>query len=311
MNICLYKDRTYKIIKKDKDISRKLKDTKYIIVDIATFMKGPTHTLVKPKFYNETNDKVTLNLSVSYRSPDCPGNDISNFEYSLNADSLNTRYNIYPLMNQMMVFNDFKYEMDVIDTEINIDTIEIYFDNNKTTISVNEDLEDNDISNIFKKLKMITSVISLGGDHIILKNGKWEETTSIPKLFDYILYNTVDSESLYLLDMMQYEILTSITKCTISMYRNFDYELFFDENDMTNPDEDNYLCSQNISQLLDICLYFPQYLELEKLIYDNAMRINIEIETKYKTYELNISEKEYRKEYQLSLFDIINKILSL
>lgn len=310
MNICLFKDKSYKIVKNAKIINKYLNDIKYIVLDISTFMKGPTHTIVKPKYYNDGEKDVVVKMNVSYSFPDCPGDDITTFKYTLKIDSPNSRYNVYPLMNQMMAFNGFKYDSNIIDSEINIDFIELCFNDLNEEIVIDEDTEEEDISKIFKELKMLTNESTLKKKHIILDKGEWFNTNHIPKKFDYILYNISGIETLYLLSYKEFMILKNINMCTIKMFRKYRYENSLNYAD-EEVDEDNSLDSTNVNEILEMCLYFPQYIELEKIIYSNTMHLEIELETDYRKYRVYISEKEYRDNYQLSLFDIINKIISM
>jgi len=310
MNIILNKDGTYEIIKNEAKIERSIKNAKYIIIDISTALKGPVCTLIKPKYLSSEKVDCQIDLLLIYAATDCPASDTSTFHYSLPLDSINHRYNIYPLMKQMIDFNYYKCEFDIVDTEITIDNISVLFDG-KVAIEINEDIMDEYIDKTFKQLKLITSVLELEDEnHIILKNNKWYASSEIPTHFDYILYNIKGNESLYLLTEKQFNRFCLIDSVSIKMYRCYDDITYHKSTTDVFEDEDNYITTTGISNILTSCLYFPQYIELEKNIYNSKMALTISIETPIKIYNLKITEKEFNNN-PIELFNIINKLLQL
>lgn len=309
MNIILKDNETYEIIKNESKIKNKLEDAKYVVVDISTPLKGPVHTIVKPKHLSDEKMDCNVDLLVLYAAVDCPASDTSSFHYPLPVDNLSHRYNIYPLISQMIDFNYYKSMFDIVDTEITIENITITFSEG-TTVEINEDMLDEYVEKIFKKLKLITSVKDLELEHIILKGNKWYKSTSIPKQFDYILYNIKGNESMYLLSEKQFNRLCLIDELSIKMYGRYEYYLDFNTNDDKFEEEDNYINAVGINDILSSCLYFPQYIELEKSIYQSRMALKISLETFVKTFNLVITEKEFN-ENPIQLFNIINKLLQL
>lgn len=309
MNIILNNDGSYELIKKGSKIDNRMDNAKYVVVDISTPLKGPIHTIIKPKYFSNEKLDCKVDLLVLYAAVDCPASDTSTFHYSLLLDNLNHRYNIYPLIQQMIDFNFYKSEFAIIDTEITIINITITFDNN-TIIEINEDTMDENLQEIFKKLKLLTSVSKLDNNHIILKNNKWYASDVIPLHFDYIIYNIKESESMYLLTEKQFNRLCIIDELSITMYGRYGYYLDFNKTTDIFDAEDNYINAHGIANILRSCLYFPQYIELEKFIYHSKMVLKILVDTFIKTYNLVVTDEEFDNN-PIQLFNIVNKLLQL
>lgn len=311
MNIGLLKDGTYTLYKKIDKVMDDLSELKYMIFDISTSLKGPVHTLVKPKYISNEKLDCSVDITVLYASFDCPSSDTTTIQYNLPIDKISNRYNIYPLIKQMWDFNYYKDYMDIVDTALTIVNISLKIGNN--IIEINEDISENEIEKIFKSYKIITNVISLKEKHIILYKNKWFLSKTIPNKFDFILYNLKTNESLYLLSYNQYKRFEDIYSFSIQMFDRWhveDYDnITYGENyDYIDPD--NYIDSDNLTSILESCLYFPQYIELEKYIYHNKMGVVLNIETSVKNFSLLVSEKEF-VEYPIKVFDIINKIIQM
>ncbi len=307
----LLKDGSYTIFKKESELIKRCSkdEVRYIILDISTPLKGPVHTLVKPKHLSTNEVECHVDLYILYAAEDCPSSDASTFNYMLSADNVNSRYNIYPLIKQMIDFNYYKNNMDLIDSEITIENISISLEDKN--IEINEEVSDKYIDKSFKDSRLITSVYnSVGESHVILKNGKWYATISIPMEFDFILFNMKSSESMYLLSYKEYLTFNSIISVTIKIFGKCEDDYDTLQYGELYETEDNYIQASDIYSILETCLYFPQYVELERMICNSRMALVIELESITRSCKLLITEKEYDVN-TIKIFDIFNKLLYL
>lgn len=312
MNVGLMKNHNVKFYKKDKKILKDIDEIKYLLVNISTPLKGRLYTLAKSKDVHDIKDDdiCEIDMDISYANVDVPCCDSTVLKSRIPIKSINNKFCIYPLLNEMYHFNYVKNEFIYIDNCINIDFIRFKLKNINIEID-NEDVDDVEINKIFKKHNMRTYLADVTGtNHIIIDNGKWYFSKKIPKVFDYILYN-LHSESTYLLTYDEYIRLYTIEDLIIKIWDKTIYsEYEYIQNDINEIDCTNYIESKGVGNILEyVFLYFPQLIEMEKTIYKSKLSLEIIIETKYKNYRLSIAEKEVSE--GLCLFDIILKLLKM
>lgn len=312
MYIALNNDGTYKVYKKLDKLYKHLSYIKYIILEISTDLKGEIYTIIDAMNINVEYGDIEVKLDVEYESVDCPCNDTSSFYSLINIDNIERYYSIYPLIKQMLIYNYFMDNFMYDGPNINIVGISLYSDKFNITLD-SYNMSDGKITKIFKKLRMDTCVskITKYTKFLILKNGEWYVSESIPKHFDYVGIEMIGTESMYLLTEKQYKLLSSIVSLTIQMRDETIYDdgYFEDLVDSRDGNELLYFTTNKLAVILQSCLFFPQMLLLEHKVYNSTVSLEITVETKDVNYELTISEKEAK--YGICLFDILNKLLTI
>lgn len=306
--ICLNHDGTYKKINKVEKILKHKNEIVWYLIDISTKLKGPVYTISKTLSLDKIN-MIKILLTIVYNVEDCPYSDASTLHYTINIDTIEKFYSIYPLINQMMTYNMYRENFYLVSKDIIISNIEIEADN--TIIEIDENDEDYMITKAFKRLNMTTSVYKLMGVKFIILDNKnhWYISKDIPDDFYKIGLHVIGTESLYLLSRKQFIRLSSIKSMTI----NIGYDI---ENDCKVYDDESYILEDNtidcnsIEAILSTCMFFPQMMSLERAVYDVSSEITIDIDLyNGNNYHLSITEKEARN--PIFLFDIINKIIQI
>lgn len=314
MNIALFKNGTYQIFKDFKQITKYMQDIKYYLFDISTDLKGPVYTLVhkvNTEFINHT--KLDVCLCIEYNNIDLPFSDLESFNYPYVVDSMNSAYGLYPLICQMSMFNFFQenqYESN--EAMILIATITINDGNQKLEIDyMNEELSI--IKNNFKSLGLLTHTDKVYHknsvndylntySNLIITKSKWYFSDKVPNTFEYIGLYVISTESLYLLTYEEYHQLLKISYLNIQFF------------DVSSDGTDDYITdiaieSNDIEQILQFCLFVPQYVLLDQRLENrNIGKIRIYIELGKRKIDIVASFDEIDK-FGLSLFNIINTII--
>lgn len=321
MNIGLLEDNSVKFYKNDKKMIKDIPNIKYVLLDISTALKGPIYTLIRAKDIPITQEELDLckvKLNVTYVDSDAPFENSGSLVSEIPIKNISNRFSIYPLLEEFYYFNFIKESFLYIDNFINVYGVSVFIKENEIEID-NEETEEDEIYKIFKDLKLKTFLQEItDGKCIIISDKKWYfvKNKNIPKVFDYIIYNT-GRESAYLLSYKEYLRLKSIENIEIKMRFNFNQEdeymeIIYDDENYTGLllDCDNKISIKDIDDILDsLFLFFPQAIQLERIIYGIGISLEIEIETKFKNYKLSITEKEVGD--GLCLFKIINKLLTM
>jgi hypothetical protein len=321
MNISLLNDGKFKILKNKYHIYNLIYDTKYLVMDISTALKGKTCTLIdvskKPIniFKKDMFDLLGVEIELEYGAVDTPMDSEPPIKSIILFNSIEKIFSVYPLVKQMFGLNYFK-EVRLSTDYILLFIRSILVKSKVSDIKFNCDDLDGKVGKYFKKLNIKTDVDNtLDPDqHIILKEGMWHISKDIPNKFDYILYHIIDIETLYILTEKQYNRFLSIKYLNVYLYDNSKYdeiEDYFGINDECLEDNMIYdMSCSDINSILETCVYLPQLIELERFIFNKNFHVVIELQTKYMTYKLDITEEETRKN-GICLFKIINKLLQM
>ena len=323
MIIALLYDGRYKIYKNFEDVS--IPKVKYLVIDNSTILKGKTYTIIDASKIKDDGIRklgfMDLSMSISYAGIDTPCCNETTLQSNISLNGFEKVYSIYPLIKQLFSFNIYKDSYLSIDNMLSIDSITIKTkDKNKYLICDNLEIDDCDdllIKKWFNDFNLKTDVYNLLGsdNHLILKNGKWYIDKHIPQKFDYIGYNLPDIETIYLLKEKQFSRLSLIKNISIDIYDRTDYSEIYGDYEYSEPhyideDFDNRLSCSSIEEFLQSCVYFPQLIELEKLIYGKNIALGITLSTPFLNYNLHITEEETRVN-GICLFKIINKLLQM
>lgn len=311
MYIALNKDGTYRQYKNIEKIYKDSHDVKYIIIENSTDLKGELYTIIDALNIKIERGDINVEIDVSYDCADCPCSDETSFKSNINIDNIERYYSIYPLLKQMMVYNyfidDFMYEGPVI----NINTVRLISDNFK--VIIDNKTSDEDINKIFKKLNMDTCVskVTRHTRFLILKDNMWFVSRDVPKHFDYIGVEVIGAESMYILSEEYYRLFDSILTLSISMKDKSIYANGYYSDLLADRGGNEFLTVEftTLSGILQLCVYFPQMLLLDRQIYNNSISLEINVETKMINYNLVITEKEVRG--GICLFDILKKLLKM
>lgn len=319
MIISLNLDHSYKKFKNSNNVKKILSDSKYLLVDNTTELKGTTFTLVDAsKISNDIYmypKNIEFIMDISYACVDSPCCDETSFHTDMVLNTLEKAYSIYPLIKQLFDFNLYKDDFLMIDSAIDINSIILKIRN--SIIELDEFDIGKKTEKIFRELNLMTAVSStLNNKHVILKDDKWYFDKIIPHHFDYVAYNLPGIETLYLMSESQFNRFYSIKKIEIDIYDKTNYALLYpmsiDESldtDLNNVD--NQITCTGLKKLLETCIYFPQLLELEKTIYQKRVALRIILSTINRNYILDITDKEATDCGGLCLFKILNKLLQM
>lgn len=309
MNYIFYKD-------KCKSVKRLKKDENAIfyLIDISTERKGPVYTIVKDIKDSIKEDSYEAEIMISYSEADLPFDIDARLPSHIVTNTYNRYYSIYPLICQMIAFNNFidLWSM-MIQSHIWIDYIRLY--NSSICIHMDTDTKEKDIKKSFKKLRMDTQVSSvLDNDCIIIsKNGDWIYVSydEISKIYyedsfdiDKIIIGVHNAETCYLLSLEEYLLFSQNIKVMIYIISP------------SGDDDEDPLCDtmmfESLIDILDGCLFTPQLILLDQLVYENPIELGIIIQ-----YEdghqvsLMVDQKETEFPENTCLFTILKRLLSL
>lgn len=296
--ICKNKDK--------KDIDKKF------LIDISTKMKGPVYT-ISDNLPTDTLSSFKIGLELIYSVEDCPYSDITNIHYQIEINSIEKFFSIYPLIQQMIVYNFYCDNFDIISKRISITRIEI--ESTKLGIIIEEYDDDTVIKKAFARIGMVTIVhkIMLNKFLILTKDNRWYISKEIPSSFHRIGIPIIGTESLYLLSKKQYKRLLKIVELDITMGYNeeetgeIDYSTDYYDFSIL---EMNHIVCHKLESILETCLFFPQMISMEKAVYGKVSEINISvILDSDASYTIHINEKE--AERSIDLFNILNKLVEL
>lgn len=315
MNYILKNDHTFI---KAKDVSERLiKDATCVLFDISTDRKGPLFTIVRDVNFNFASDYIDIVMDTSYAPLDLPFDDNVVIPSRYKISNLNNYYNVYPLIKQMLSFNTFRELESAIDNQILIQTIQIGY--NKKIIEISEDSLDSTIRKVFKKLKMITCVKeTLSNRFLILKDNTWQ-------IYPYAKYNpnemTFDkigilidnSESFYLMSYKEYHLFNSIKSLELEYQYIIEnhFPVFEEFDDLYQNEFTNVLSINSFDEFLEMCVYIPQMILMERVIYKYEINLKLNIETRNDYKSLVITHDEMTNPKNLCLYYIIKKLLKI
>ena len=321
--IVLNKDGTYIKYKNYKKFkSKHTGSIAYVIFDISTALKGPVYTVVKDvnfesidQFikYSETNCPISVHLDITYDSMDIPSVDAIHIQQDIDINSAERFYSIYPLIQQITLFNAYA-AMSLLNTEeINIDDVRLVTNNGIRIKAVNI-FEDDSFNRIMTEMSMRTTVDKLIKDRtfLILNDNEWSVEEIIPDTFDYIGIKVGLSETIYLLSYEKCMNFFSIRKIRIDIFERGMPSSFITDADTFPVDIEPYLMSSDTvytEGVLETCLLLPQLFTLQKAVYQSSNSLMIHVLTTRNNYSLYISSIEASN--GLCLFDIIDKLVSM
>ena len=304
------------VLKEDKTVSKNnnTKDiNKKFLIDISTKMKGPVYT-ISNSLPTDTLSSFKIGLELNYSVEDCPYSDITNISYQIEINSIEKIFSIYPLIQQMISYNFYCDNFDIITKRIAITAINI--ESSKLDMTIEEYDDDRVIKKAFNRIGLVTDVAGFMYNRflVLTKDNHWYFTKEIPKSFHRIGIPIIGTESLYLLNKKQYRRLSSIVELNITLGYNgeeacsisystdyYDFSIL----------ETNYLECRTLESILETCLFFPQMISMEKVVYDKVSEIEINIVLDSgASYTIHIDEKE-AEEHSIELFNILNKLIEL
>lgn len=334
MNIGLLKNGKFKFYKKEKDLLRDSIDMKYILVDNSTELKGPIYSIVKAEEIISKDDIVSVEIHFFYTDLDSPIHDTKILSNTIEIKSIDNRYSIEPLINlihQIDLFKDELYYGPCID----IDVVLLHFKDG-TTLDITGTSESK-LNKRFRKYNMLTyadSVLDIWDQHhrkhIIFKNDEWYISDEIPNKFDYIGLSLYGSKVIYFMSYKKFKRLSTIKYMRVGIkdtaflevpietpeiiLGDINSDITIDatgaDSDYYDNEETNFFSCKNFIDALSACLYYPQFMLIEKFIYNSVHQLTIDVDliNGFK-YSLSITADETK--YGICLFDILNKLLKI
>lgn len=285
------------------------------LVDISTIKKGPVYTITKSESQFDKNmGEFNLFIDVSYGALDVPIDLDSSFVTIIDVKDESSKYSIYPLIYQMAACDYYIEEQLPFSRDTVLKIIDITIINGDFRLSLNETKSEKKIMKVFKNLDMLTSVNTILDDNQIIilnKDGTWEfdkldlqdKTQFYTEKKKKIIIPVRYSETVYVLDsklmhkMVQIE---NLDVCYIYRQENEEYENY-----------KNIYNGSNINEILETCLFLPQIISIEKLLYKLDVTIEIIITINGKDITVRLDENETNCEENLCFFDIIKRILDI
>ena len=315
MNYILKDDHTIKKVKEIKKTD--CYNMKYALLDISTDRKGPVFTVVKSLNFDFKSDLIDILMDTSYAVYDLP--------YEIREDAIlssrhkistiNNYYNIYPLIKQIFAFNNFIEVNSSLDSQLFIQQIQIGYNGN--VIEISEKDSDTTIKKIFKKLNMVTNTEEVLLDRfLIIYKDTWDvysfrDYNPLEMNFDKIGIMIPDTESLYLMSYKEFHLFNKLK----SLELEFQYEIdnpnsLFEEFD--DIDESiSILSVSSFIEYLELFIFIPQLILMEKAVYNNEVNIRLSVETKKDMYSLIIDHKETNNPKHTCMYYIIKKLLKM
>lgn len=318
MNIGLFKNGKFKFYKKEKDLLRDSGDMKYILVDNSTELKGSIYSIVKAEEIISKDDIVSVEIHFFYTDLDSPVHDTKILSNTIEIKSIDNRYSIEPLINlihQIDLFKDELYYGPCID----IDVVLLHFKDG-TTLDITGTTESK-LNKRFRKYNMLTyadSVLDVWDQHhrkhIIFKNDEWYISEEIPNKFDYIGLSLYGSKVIYFMSYKKFKRFSTIKYMRVGIKDTAFLEVPIDatdaDSDYYDNEETNFFSCKNFIDALSACLYYPQFMLIEKFIYNSIHQLTIDVYliNGFK-YSLSITADETK--YGICLFNILNKLLKI
>lgn len=313
MNIVLYKD-TYDIIKIPKKQYNDVSAIAYLF-DISTERKGPIFTIVKNPINKINSEIITIAMNVSYAPIDIPFCDSVMFNSCINIASIESYYNIYPLIKQMISFNSFIETYSYyITNQLVINDIMIHY--GTTNIQLDEFCSDKKIKKTFKYLSMLTNVSDFMNTNkyiVFYKNGIWkvcDDVDSSDKSIKYIFVVINDTECGYLFTRKEFKIIKSIDELNITLRYNLktlnELESVYDE---VYSVYDMDVQFDTFDGILAALMFIPQLLLIEKHIYSDFIDLDLIINVD-DLPKLMVTDHEMKcKETNACLFTLIRDLI--
>ena len=314
MNYIFRNDHTYEKVKNIKESDTT--DVSFVLFDISTDRKGPLYTMVKDINFNYIKEHIHIVMDVSYAPIDLPFDDSILIPSSFDITSLNTHYNVYPLIKQIFAFNTFRETESTIDNQILIQDMEIHYGD--SILKISERDSEKTIKKIFKKMKMLTCTEHVLEDRFLLmKNGIWDiysysEYEPLDMKFDKIGIMVPYTESLYLMTYKEYELFQSFDSIDLELKYNIsssEHVAMFDE--FYDEEYVSIISINDIDTLLQVCMFIPQMILMEQLIYNNEMSLKIVVDRGDDMYSLIIDQDEIKDSRNTCLYYIIKKLLKM
>ena len=314
MNYILKNDHTYEKVRDVKEAHTK--NMCCALFDISTDRKGPLYTMVRDINFDFIKEDINIVMDVSYAPIDVPFDNSILIPSNFKITSLNTYYNLYPLIKQIFAFNTFRENESTIDNQILIQDMQILYGNNK--IDISEKDSDKTIKKIFKKMRMLTCTDRILDDKFLLmKDGIWDiysysEYEPLDMKFDKIGLMVPYTESLYLMSYKEYELFQTFDSIDLELrYRvsPSEHAAMFDE--FYDEEYASIISINDMKTLLEVCMFIPQMILMEQSIYTNDMSLKIIIDRGDDMYSLIIDQDEIKDSRNTCLYYIIKKLLKM
>ena len=319
MNYYFYEDGTY-------NKSLKNKTLKFEMIDISTDRKGPLYTLVKdPITTLNKNDKCEIVIFLNYSDYDMPFSGDTAINSFIDINSVSRWYNTYPLIKQMIGFNQF-IELDPLFIGSNIYISNISINYNKNIIEFDEYSSDKYIKKIFRKLNMMTNVSEILGNNdaiLMTKKGKWIKIAEFIQLsikaqlklvkgYDKIVLPLENMESVYVLSIDTYLRFLNISNgkiCAeysdIQLIEMESYEDYYDDTCLSEVPFDS------IKSILKVSILIPELILLEQTVYNQLADIKISFNYCDTELKLDIKKSETKKDSNVCFINILDKMTKL
>src|SRR5574343_509554 len=307
MNIALYKNGSYKEFHNDDKITKNLDKIKYLLVDIATSLKGPVYSLVEAKHLSKVSGTLEISIRTSYEDIDCPSCKDKEISSRILTSSLGSQFCVYPLIRELYEFNTFKEMTGFTEDGISIEEIRIKDNLSEVKLSPNE-VNGEELKNLMKAKHLYTDGNVIKSDEFIILNndGEWKIGKGISYCksgFAFIFCKT-STQTFYKLSSEQFYRFLNLRYLKIEAIEQV-YESEFDLD--ASP---TYTIECNdIFEFLNAALYYPQALLLDKELYNSKINFRITANATSKNYILDINNKEYG--IGICLFKVIDKLLQM
>lgn len=310
MNFRFYDNGTYK-----ENLNKK--DASFYLIDISTDRKGSIYTITDTLKTNIDREDICITLDISYSDYDSPCDACQMIRNRINIDSIEKFYSIYPLIKQIFEFNVFCERWSIsVNNIISISTIDIRYNNQH--LILNDYESEKTIRKAFSHLDMVTHVSDILSENevIIMKNGIWEKKLiedmgkgayPIFDKFDYIVIPLPRTESVYVLTYKEYKLFRHVIRVNVKLLYHVDDDSCIE----SDPDEMNWVEMSSLMDILYGCLFMPQLILMEQVLYELPINLEITISTRYRDIKLKIDEKEILVPRNTCMIFIIKRLLEM
>lgn len=334
MNVYFYDDGTFTTkAKKDKEVS-------FCAIDISTVRKGPIFSFVKePNF--EPKDPIHMSVLMNYGNADLPFEAGNVFETDIRMDYPNYIYNTYPLLKQMIHCNFFvEGQSKFCESYINI--AQINLQRKKKAVEITESTTDKQLDKIFNSFGIKTDMSDIvdSKDVILMnKRGYWkllkigqdrlaniaEDYRGISQYmkdmkWDLAFICMPEIETAYLIKQKTLQEIEDIRRLKVSIRYHDDVEpgvpytggdYIFECKERDPEGVETYYDAENIEDILKICLFVPQILNIETSLYNTEATVEITAANSMQTLRLTIDRKEARFAVNTCIFNLLERMLSI
>jgi len=305
--ILLNKDGTFKVSNNIDKLQNK-SNVEYVMFDNSTALKKDVFSIVKYNKIDFSSKKIYLDYDLQFCDVDMIFTDYDRLKTHLKITKLDQKYNIYPLICQLMTFTAFGYEC--LDTLFHsyLENVDIRIGDN--IYSFDCDTDDIEINKLFNILKLRTHMSKIF-DHdevIIFDKKEWSKVRKreIPNKFDQIGLPIDGCENIIVMPRYDYKLLKKVDKINISI-DFFDNERNMQEDDISFS---YYLSISHFNGLLQLFIFVPQLIEVCKAVYKRRVTVTMQIVMNKKEVECRIPWRNVKDGiciYPL-IMNIINEI---